>query len=87
MGLAGNLGITALHNSITFRDAPTIAEGDHTDLPLGFSESLMEQGTFGTFTRQYSEWSEGSFMLDRIAWDPGIEGFFHIRTMLRSGTI
>jgi len=46
----------------------------------------MEQGTFGTFTRQDSEWSEGSFMLDKIAWDPCIEGFFHIRTVQRSGT-
>ena len=26
-------------------------------------------------------------MLDRMAWDPGIEGFFHIRVVLRSGTI
>jgi len=26
-------------------------------------------------------------MLDRMAWDPGIEGFFHIRNVLRSGTI
>ena len=56
-----------------------IIGGDHTDLPLGFSESLMEQGTSGTCTGQDNEWSEGSFMLYRMAWGPGIEGFFHIR--------
>ena len=47
----------------------------------------MEQGSSGTCTRQDNEWSEGSFMLDRMAEDPRIGGFFHIRTMLRSGTI
>ena len=87
LGLAGNWGITALHNSLTFRDASTTAGGDHIDLPLGFSESLMEQGTSGTFTKQDSEWSEGSFMLDKIAWVPSIEGFFHIRTVQRLGMI
>ena len=37
LGLVGNSGVTTLHNSITFRDVPTTAGGDHTDLPLGFS--------------------------------------------------
>ena len=83
LGLAGNWGTTALHSSITFRDAPATARGDHTDLPLGFSESLMEKETSGTFTGHDSEWSEGSFMFDRIAWDHSIEGFFHIRTVQR----
>ena len=86
LGLAGNWAITTLHSSITFRDAPTTAGGDHTDLPLGFSNSLMEQRTSGTFTGQDSEWSEGSFMSDMIAWDPGIEGFFHIEIVQRLGT-
>jgi len=26
-------------------------------------------------------------MFDRMAWDTSIEGFFHIRIVLRSGTI
>jgi len=26
-------------------------------------------------------------MLDKMAWDPGIEGFFHISIVLRLGTI
>ena len=63
---------------------PTTAGGDHTDLTLGFSESLMGQETFGTFFGQDSEWSS---MLDRIDWDLGIEGFFHIRTVQRLGTM
>lgn len=87
LGLVGNWGVTTLHSSITFRKAPAIVGGDHTYLPLRFSESLMEQGTSGTCTGQDSEWSEGSFMLDMMAWDPSIEGFFHIRIVLRSGTI
>lgn len=40
--LAGNWGITSLHSAITFRDALATIGGDHIDLPLGFSESLME---------------------------------------------
>ena len=87
LGLAGNWGITSLHSSITFRNASATTGGDHTNLPLGFRESLMEQGTFGTFTKHNCEWSEWSFMLDWIAWDPSIEGFFHIKTVQRSGTI
>ena len=38
-------------------------------------------GTSGTCTRQDRKWSEGSFTLDRMAWDPGIRGFFHIKTV------
>lgn len=42
VGLARNWGIIALHSSVTSRDALTTARGDHTSIPLGFSESLME---------------------------------------------
>lgn len=42
LGLGGNWGITTLHNSINFRDVSATAGGDHKNLPLGFSESLME---------------------------------------------
>jgi len=35
--LVGDLIITALHNSITFRDELATIGGDHADLPLGFS--------------------------------------------------
>jgi len=87
LGLAGNWGSTTFHNSITFRDVSATTGGDHTNIPLGFGESLMEQGTFGTSIGQDSEWSKGSFMSDKMAWDPGIEGFFHIRTVLRSRMI
>lgn len=66
MRLARDLIITALHSSMTFRDELTTAGGDHADLPLGFSESLMEWGTFGTCTEQDSEWNDGSFTLDRM---------------------
>lgn len=43
LGLAGNWGITTLHNSISFRDAPNTARGDHTYISLGFSKSFTEQ--------------------------------------------
>lgn len=41
------------------------------------------QGTSSTYTAQDSKWSKGSFKLDRMAWDPGIEGFLHVRTVQR----
>ena len=50
LGLVGNWGITSLHSSITFRDVSATTGGDHTDLPLGFSESLTEKGTSSTCT-------------------------------------
>jgi len=50
LGLGGNWGITTLQSSITFRDVMATTRGDHKDLALGFSESLMEKGTFGTCT-------------------------------------
>lgn len=43
--LAGDPSITTLHNSITFRDELATTRGNHEDLPLGFSESLMKWGT------------------------------------------
>jgi len=51
LGLVGSWGITTLHSSITFRDALATIGGDHTNIPFGFSESLMEQGTFITCSR------------------------------------
>ena len=44
------------------------------------------QGNFATCTGHDNEWSKGRFMLDGMARDPGIEGFFHVRTVQRSGT-
>jgi len=44
------------------------------------------QETSCTYIEQDSEWSEQSFMWDRMAWDLGFEGFFHVRTMKRLGT-
>lgn len=40
--LMGDPSITTLHDSITFRDELATTGGDHADLPLGLSESLME---------------------------------------------
>jgi len=42
--LEGDLSITTLHNSKTFRDELATTGGDHANLPLGFSKSLMEWG-------------------------------------------
>jgi len=39
------------------------------------------QGTSGTHTGKDSEWSERSLRWDRMAWDPGSEGFFHVKAM------
>jgi len=36
----------------------------------------MEQGTSSTFTVQDSEWSEGRFMMDKIARDLGLKDSF-----------
>ena len=85
MRIAGELSIKALHSSITSRGELYTTWGDHVDLPSGFSESLMEWGT--SLAWQDGEWSRWSFMLDRMAWDPGIERSFHIRVMQRTGKI
>ena len=50
-------------------------------------DSLLIDGVqraFVTYVWQDGEWSRGIFMLDRMAWDPGIEGSLHIRAMQRS---
>ena len=85
MRLAGGTSITALHNSITSRGELYTRWGDHVYLPSGFSESLMKWGT--SLAWQDGEWSRWSFMLDRMAWDPGIERSLHIRAMQRTGKI
>jgi len=54
------------------------------DMVPYYHDSLLIDGmrrAFSTYTWQGSEWIKGSFMLDRMAWDPGIEGFLHDRTM------
>ena len=41
----------------------------------------MEWGT--SLAWQDGEWSRWSFMLDKTAWDPGIERSLHIKVMQR----
>lgn len=60
------------------------------DMVPHYHDSLLIDGMrrdFGTYTWQGSEWSKGRFMLDMMAWDPGIERFLHDRTIQRSRTI
>ena len=83
--LVGDLSITSLHSSINSRGELYTTWGDHVDLPSGFSKSLMEWGT--SLAWQDGEWSRWSLMLDKMAWDPGIERFLHIRVMQRIGEI
>lgn len=52
-----------------------------------YHDSLLTDGVqraSDTYAWQDNEWSRGSFMLDKMAWDPGIEGSIHIRVMQRS---
>ena len=64
---------------------PYNAWGDPIDIPLGFNESLMEWGT--SLAWKDGEWSRRSFMLDKTAWDHGIESSLRIRAMQRTGKI
>ena len=47
-------------------------------------DSLLTDGVqrdFVTYAWKDGEWSRGIFMLERMAWDPGIEGSLHIMVM------
>ena len=55
-----------------------------------YHDSLLTDGVqraSDTYAWQDGEWSMGSFMLDMMVWDPGIEIFLPIKVMQRSGMI
>lgn len=60
------------------------------DMVPHYHDSLLIDGMwrdFGTYTWKGSEWRKGSFMLDMITWDLGIEEFLYDRIVHRSGII
>ena len=67
MRLAGDPSITTLHSSITFRDELYTTWGDHVDLPLGFSESLIKWTSLAWQVGQRDDSRRGSCERDIIS--------------------
>jgi len=58
------------------------------DKVLHYHDALLidnMQRAFSTHIWMDNEWSTVCFTLNRMAWDPSIEGFLHVGTVLRLG--